>query len=249
MTDAFTRPRAFAALILAAGLALPAAAWATAPSAAPEDPLDEGLSTSQRLSALIERVKLEQSRMKTLEARFVQLRESDLLLQPEESRGLFSYAAPDRVRWEYESPNPISVLIDGQEMTTWYRDLGRADKLEIGRYSAQVFKYLGASGSMETLVDYFRVNVTFPSGDGEPFRLRLLPKYEKISKRVESMVVWIDGERYLPTRLLYVSPAGDTTDIRFEDLRVNAEIPGDRFVLDLPSDVTTRTVDLGESAD
>jgi outer membrane lipoprotein carrier protein len=231
--------------VLAVSLA--AAGDSSLPPAAP-DPTEPGLSGTERLEALIERIKLEQSRMKTLEAHFVQRRDSELLVAPEESRGVFSYAAPDRVRWEYVSPNPISVVIDGREMTTWYRDLGRADRLKIGRYSSQVFKYLGASGSMETLLDYFRVSARFPEKPGEPYRLRLLPKYERISQKLKSMTIWIDPERYLPNRLVYVSSSGDTTEYRFEDFEINGDIPGDRFVLDLPPDVQARDIDLGEGA-
>lgn len=242
----FSRRLPFAFAVLTASLAAAGAAT-LAPPVTP-DPTEPGLSGTQRLEALIERIKLEQSRMKTLEAQFVQRRDSELLVDPEESRGVFSYAAPDRVRWEYSSPNPISVVIDGQEMTTWYRDLGRADRLKIGRYSSQVFKYLGASGSMETLLDYFRVSARFPEEPGEAYRLRLLPKYERISQKLKSMTIWIDPERYLPNRLVYVSAGGDTTEYRFEDFQINGEIPRERFVLDLPPEVKAREVNLGEGA-
>ena len=55
-----------------------------------------------------------------------------MLAAPEESKGTFSYAAPDKVRWEYTSPSPITVVIRGDEMTTWYRDLKRAETLKVG---------------------------------------------------------------------------------------------------------------------
>lgn len=240
------RPSRCAPLLLAVLVALPAVG-ATAAVKIP-DPGDDELSGRARLEALVERIKLEQKNMKSLTARFTQRRESDLLMEPEIAEGIFYYQAPDRVRWEYRTPNPISVLIDGQEMTTWYRDLGRADRLQIGRYSSQVFKYLGASGSMETLVDYFRVLATFPEEAGEPYRLRLLPKYDRISDKLESMTLWIDPERFFPRRLRYVSSDGDVTEYEFHDLEINGNVPGERFSLDLPSDVEVRTMDVGQGA-
>ncbi len=102
---------------LAALLLLPAALHAQtanrAPAPAPKaaagagtpDPMAPGVTGSARLAALLERVKLAQKGMRTMEARFVQKQESAMLLQPEESRGTFSYQAPDRVRWEYATPN------------------------------------------------------------------------------------------------------------------------------------------------
>jgi outer membrane lipoprotein carrier protein len=210
------------------------------------DPLAPGLSGHQRLQALVDRVRLEQKTLKTLEARFVQQQESSMLVEKEESSGFFSYAAPDRVRWEYVSPNPISVVIKGDEMTTWYRDLKRAETLKIGRYSNQVFKYLGASGSLDTLLQYFTVKLQLPKAKGEPYRMEMVPKYARIQKRLKTMTLWIDPERYFPVRLKYIEADGDTTEYQFSDLKRNAAIPADRFTLTLPKGVQTRVIDLGQ---
>lgn len=217
---------------------------ARAAAPAKPDPRASGLGGLQRLQALIDRVKIEQRGLKTLEARFVQNQQSELLVEPERSTGVFSYAAPDRVRWEYREPNPISVVIQGSEMTTWYRDLKRADKLKVGRYSNQVFKYLGASGSMQTLLDYFNVELTIPKNVADPYRLELIPKYQRIARRLKGMTLWVDSQRFLPVRLKYVEADGDTTEYEFQDLKVNPPLPADRFVLNLPKEVETRVIDL-----
>lgn len=238
----YRRLAAFAVVSLV-GLA-GALAAAAAPAQAPPDPRDPRLSGAARVEALMARVKLEQGKIKTLQASFTQRQESSMLVEPDLSKGVFSYAAPDTVRWEYTSPKPISVVIDGEQMLTWYRDLGRAERIKVGRYSNQVLKYLGASGSFDTLLDYFRVRVAFPEGAGEPYRLELLPRYDRIARRLSSMVVWIDPERYLPVRMRYVAGDGDVTEYEFRDLEVNARIPAGRFDLDLPADVEVREIDL-----
>jgi outer membrane lipoprotein carrier protein len=209
------------------------------------DPLAPGLTGPQRLNALVERVKYEQRQLKTLEARFTQQQESSLLTAPEASKGVFSYAAPDRVRWEYQSPSPISVVIRGDEMTTWYHDLKRAETLKVGRYSNQVFKYLGASGSLETLLEYFTVKLKLPEKKGDPYRMELLPRYQRIAKRLKSMTLWIEDDTFFPARLKYVEADGDTVEYRFSDLKRNGPIPADRFVLKLPPGVQNRVVAVG----
>lgn len=229
-------------LALLAALALPAFA-----AGDPPDPDDPALSGAQRVAALIERMRQEQRKMDTLQAEFVQRQESAMLLEPEVSTGTFSYVAPESVRWEYETPNPISVVIAGDEMTTWYRDLARAERLKVGRYSNQVLKYLGASGSFDTLMEYFQVRVRFPEADDEPYRVELTPRYDRIARRLSSMVLWVDRDRYLPVRLRYETPEGDVTEYEFRDLRVNAEVPAERFRLDLPAEVQVREVELGRS--
>jgi outer membrane lipoprotein-sorting protein len=228
-------------------LVLALAMLAAIPSFAAQvpDPSAPGLSGTQRLQALLDRVRIEQQKLKTLEARFVQHQESSMLAAPEESKGVFSYAAPDRVRWEYQAPSPITVVIQGDQMTTWYRDLRRADLVKVGRYSNQVLKYLGASGNMQTLLDYFTVKLTPPQKKGDPYRMALVPRYARISKRLKNMTLWIDSATFFPTRMEYVEADGDTTSYEFLDLKRNAPIPADRFVLKLPKEVQTRVIDLG----
>jgi len=240
------RPPCRLAVFAAAGLVAAAGALAAAatPAQAPPDPRDPKLSGAARVEALMARVKLEQEKIKTLEASFTQRQESSMLVEPDLSKGVFSYSAPDAVRWEYTSPKPISVVIDGEQMVTWYRDLGRAERIKVGRYSNQVLKYLGASGSFDTLLDYFRVRVAFPEVAGDPYRLELLPRYDRIARRLSSMVVWIDPERYLPVRMRYVAGDGDVTEYEFRDLKVNGRIPAGRFDLDLPANVEVREIDL-----
>jgi outer membrane lipoprotein carrier protein len=236
--------RTFAVTLLALLLAVPASAAGR--SQAPPEPMAAGLTGPQRLQALVDRVRYEQKQLRTMEAHFTQQQESSMLAAPEASKGTFFYAAPDKVRWEYTSPSPITVVIRGDEMTTWYRDLKRAETLKIGRYSSQVFKYLGASGSLQTLLEYFTVRLKLPEKKGEPYRLELDPKYARIAKRLKSMTLWIDGDSYFPERLKYVQAAGDTVEYQFSDVKRNAPIPEDRFVLKLPPGVSNRVLSLGQ---
>lgn len=229
------------------------AALAGAAAAAPRqvtmpDPRAEGLAGGERLEALVERVRLEQQSLRTLEAGFTQHKESAMLLEPVESRGVFSYAAPDRVRWEYEAPNPISLVIEGEQMTTWYRDIDQAERIQIGRHSQRVLQLLGAGSSMDKLLEYFTVTLSLPADPRSPYELTLAPRFSRVAKRLRGMSVWIDAERFLPVRLRYEEPDGDLTEYRFFDLRVNGELPPERFELVLPASVDVKVVDLDRRA-
>lgn len=229
---------------LAALLVAPAAARTPA---APPDPAAAGLAGKDRLEALIERVKYEQKRVRTLEADFVQRKQSEFLARPEESRGVFSFAAPESVRWEYQTPTPISLVIHGEEMLTWYHDLGRAERMRVGRYSSMIFRYLNATGSLESLLQYFTVSLHMP-GPGEPWRLDLQPRFQRVAKKLKSITLWIDPVRYLPIHCRYVDPEGDFTEYEFVNLRLNPEIPLARFAFDVPSGVEIRVIDLERGA-
>ena len=228
---------------LALALAMSCLAGAALAQDSLPDPRAADLAPSDRLGALLDRMQLEQGRVETLEADFIQLKESQFLMAPAESAGVFSYSAPDRVRWEHRSPAPISLLITGEEMITWYRDLEKVERMIVGRHSQRILEYLGASGSVEKLRKYFSVRLELSEDRSQPYRLELTPRYSRIAKRLDKMVVWVDPELFLVSRLRLVEPDGDLTEYRFNRFRVNGGLPPDRFDLDLPSGIVVETVD------
>jgi|CXWL01.1.fsa_nt_gi outer membrane lipoprotein-sorting protein len=239
-------------LLLAGLLALSSAGRAA--DAPPPNPDAPGLEPSVRLALLLERSKLEQAKVTTLQAAFTQRKESALLAAADETHGRFLYAAgpvdqPEdaRVRWEYGGAKPMTVVIADRTMTTWYQDLGRAERVKIGRYADQVMKYLGSGGSLESLYQYFTVAVRFPSTAGVPYQLDLAPRYSRIKKKLAGMTIWVDRARFLPTRFRYLEADGDTTEYEFRDLEVNAQLPTDAFALTLPAGVVVKEVSLDKS--
>ncbi len=224
-------------------LAISCPAWS---EEALPDPRREGQSPSEKLTALVERVRLEQGRISTLEADFRQLKESSMLVEVVEAVGTFAYSAPDHVRWDYSDPNPISMLIDGNEMTTWYRDLGQAERVKVGRRSQRVLEYLGATSPLDDMLQYFSVSLTLPDDVTQPYLLELSPLFDKVAKRLQGVTIWIAAEHYLPIRLRYVDADGDVTDLSFENLRINGSLPIERFDLRLPDTVDVRIVELDQ---
>jgi len=203
-------------------------------------PRREGLGPAQRVDALLGRVRLEQARVDSLQADFVQNKQSAMLVEPVEARGEFAFAAPDRVRWEYRVPNPISILIVNEEMTTWYRDIQQAERVSVGSQSQRVLKYLGAGSSMDDLLQYFHLTLTIPVDTSDPYIFELSPRFDKVAKRLQGMTVWVHPEHFLPTRLRYIEADGDITDLRFENMRINEGVPDEYFELDLPTTVEVR---------
>ncbi len=207
-------------------------------------PFDRTLSPTERLQALADQMRLAHESLETLEADFSQVKQSALLLEPDRSEGEFSYAAPDRVRWEYSQPEPISLVIADRLMTTWYRDIAKAEKAQVGEQSDRVFRYLGAGTSLDALRKYFSVSMHLPPNRDDPVRLELSPRFERVARRIQGIDLWLHPTLFLPVRLKYVEGDGDVTEYEFRNLRINKGIPDDRFELDLPRDVEVREVHL-----
>ena len=212
------------------------------------DPRRSDLGPTERVDALLERVRLEQAKITSLQADFVQNKESAMLVEPVEAQGGFAFAAPDRVRWEYETPNPISILIVDEEMTTWYRDIQQAERVSVGNQSQRVLKYLGAGTSMDDLLQYFILTLTLPLDEKEPYVFDMAPRFDKVAKRLQGMTLWIHSEHFLPTRLRYIEADGDVTDIRFENMRINQGVPDEHFVLEMPTTVEVRRLQTDRTA-
>ena len=232
-------------------LCLAAGAGAVAETPAQDagaSPFDQELSPSQRLEAVAERIRLAHESLETLEADFSQLKDSALLLEPNRSTGHFSYTAPDKVRWEYLSPDPISLVIAGSEMTTWYRDIGQVETAEVGGQADRVVRYLGASTSLDTLLEYFTVSLQVSSGDQKVLKLKLLPRFKRVAKRIQAMELWLDSELFLPVQIRYVEGDGDVTEYSFSNFRRNQGIPSNTFELVWPDDVEVRQLRLNSQA-
>ena len=211
---------------------------------APPDPAAQDVDLRERMNLLVERVKYEQNRLETLQARLVQHENRELLLEPEESWGWFRYRPPEELRWEIVEPKPSVMTVRGDVATTWYPDLGTAKVAEVGRLSEQVFTYLGPAGSLETLMKYFTVQVEFPEEEGAPYYLHLTADYKRVEKYARTIDIWVDPDTFLPRKFKVVHPSGDEVLIELEDVVVNEPIDDEEFILTLPDDVEVTKVDL-----
>jgi outer membrane lipoprotein-sorting protein len=218
---------------------LAATLWLSAGLPAQEAPAprDASVAPEDRLGVLVERLQAESRRRTSMQADFVQIKRSALLKAPLESSGVFTYRAPDSARWEYESPEPVSLVIEGGEMVTWFHGLERAERVAVGRLSSKVLEYLSASSSIGTLLEYFTVYLHTPADPTAPYLLDLVPRYKRLEKRIKQLEIWIDPENYVPVRIRYTEPDGDITEYTFENVRLNDEIPDEIFELDLPANV------------
>ena len=201
------------------------------------------------LPNLVEEIKQKQLDLRSLTATFVQEKVSELFLEPEVSSGSFAYVAPGQVRWEYLEPTEIVVVVNENIMLTWYRDLGRAERLNVGRQADRVLQFLNTANSLATLQRYFTLQIGIPKDAEAPYRFMLEPRFKRVAKRITSMTIHLDRNLYVPVLLRYEEPTGDITEYRFEDIVVNEEVSSTLFELELPDDVEERVIQLGESSD
>ena len=155
------------------------------------------LPPAEKLAALLERFGSFQKGLKTLQADFVQTRNSSLLAHESVSRGRLFFEAPDQIRWEYESPLRMTVLIAGGVAVTYRPEEKRAERVEVSRMQRRVFHFLSARKPLDELKRYFSFTFKDPGPPGD-YELILDPTSRHVRRRVKSLAVEIDRTRLLP---------------------------------------------------
>jgi len=188
------------------------------------------------LAQVIKKVQEQQKKTTTLQADFRQEKELALLAKPEVSTGKFTFSRPSNVLWTYEAPKRVQMVIADGVLTTWYPELGKAERIDVKKFEDRIFKYMGATGAIEELARYF--DFTFTDSKSKPtYLLDLTPKNKAVAKRVQRIKLYIDKTTYLTSRIEYVEGDGDITRYEFTNMRINEPVPSSRFALNMPANV------------
>jgi outer membrane lipoprotein carrier protein len=217
---------------------VPLVVAAPAPKTVPIDDLEGGA----KLDALIERVVERQRALRTLEAEFVQLKESALLLEAVESTGVFLFRAPDMVRWDYRQPDPMVVLFAEDVVTTYHPELARAERIKVSAKQRRFVRVLAGTQPLDDLNSHFSITLADPGGRAN-YRLTLRPVGNMVSKKLRSVEIEVDRSLLLPVVIAYNEADGDSTRYEFTKMSINPEIDESRFRLDLGADVKMETLD------
>lgn len=205
------------------------------------DELDR-LSGPDKLDALIAKVVERQRELRSLRADFTQVKSSDLLLEPLESSGEFEFVAPDRVRWDYATPDPMIVVFADDTLTTYHPGQRRAERIRVADRHQRFVRALAGTQPLDELASQFAIALEDP-GAPAPYRLTLTPTHRTLRKRLQQIVLDIDRELLLPVMVEYRGADGDITRYEFRDLQLDPTIEMSRFQLDLGADVEIETID------
>lgn len=144
--------------------------------------------------------------------------------------GEFLLARPDRFRWSYSEPYEQIIVSDGEAFYFHDVDLSQVTVRDVDRSLRATPAQLLAGG--KALESAFRieesgrrdglawVTLTPREGDGDFTEIR----------------IGFDGSR--PARMELDDQLGQTTQIKFTDVVVDAEIDPARFTLEIPDDAT-----------
>lgn len=152
--------------------------------------------------------------------------------------GIFLLDRPDRFRWEYREPYRQIIVSDGSAFRFYDVDLAQVTVRAMDDTLRTTPAQLLAGGA--DLEETFAME-TLSGGDDGLTWVRLIPRADGSDFREIRM--GLRGGR--PVSLELDDQLGQTTRIRFHDIRVNTGIDDDRFTLEVPENVDV--VDARES--
>ena len=207
----------------------------------PADSID-ALEGSAKLDAILARVVEQQRSLRSLSADFVQVKQSELLLEEVESRGQFLFQAPDKVRWDYRQPDEMVVVFFEDTVTTFHPEQLRAERLKVSKKQRRFVRLLAGTQPLDELTENFDMRFV-DRADQDHYHLTLRPTPAMLKKKLRSVEIDIDRSLFLPVVIEYNEADGDSTRYEFRNMVVNPEIDDARFRLELGADVKLQTID------
>ncbi len=175
----------------------------------------------------LQRLREAQSQTRTLAADFVQTKHLSLLAQPLTSSGHFTFKAPDRIRWQVEKPQPLTILINGRDVDI--PGLSTSDRDALAQAPlASLFTELGAvfTGSLDRLQESFAVDAGAHQAD---IWLKLAPRQDSWKRLFRRIDIEFAAPAFLPQRMRLENAFGDRIDIEWTNVRRNLEVPDSAF--------------------
>lgn len=200
---------------------------------------------SPEVLRLLEKILASQQETVSLQGRFTQHKSMALFKDPELSTGRFSYRQPDLMRLEYDTPNRVILLLVGDDLVTYYPDLGEAERFNVRKQKKRVFDHLIGRDGIGQLKKNFTIILgagetqaqSAPDPEVDSERLHLVPRRRQLRKRIDFIDLWVRSTDHAPVQYFIREKNGDTTMFRLEEVEVNGDLPESGFTLDLPDGV------------
>lgn len=144
-----------------------------------------------------------------------------------------------KVRIDFQSPDPRTILRNGDNLYIYTPKINRVEEYNIGKNRAMVDQYLalGFGTRTETLQKNYTIALTGEEElDGHKAAvLDLTPKSEEQQKQISKVVIWVDESSWLPVQQKFMEAgSGDYVLSRYTKVMKNLKLGDGKFKADWP---------------
>src|SRR5262244_1072273 len=161
---------------------------------------------------------------RTMQADFRQTVESKTLAGTLESKGKVAFEKPNRMRWDYDPPDPQTIVGDGDTLWIYQPDLKQVIKAPLSQAfrSSTPISFLAGLGRVDRDFD-----ATLARNEPEQWVLKLVPKQHDAGVGTLELGVRKADASVAEARI--TDAAGTTTRILFSGERRNVTLEPDLF--------------------
>ncbi len=177
---------------------------------------------------LIQAVENRTRDVKTLTCSIYQVKHLKMFSRPVEFSGHLYLARPDKLRWEFTSPIPSVLVLDGHRML---RCTSRSGQVEfdmnknpvMAAVAVQLWSWV--NGMYGKLAEIYRIELNGEAGPG----LTLIPIDSTIARAVSRIDISFDPGTLQAQKVEVRERGGDLTELHFSDFRFNQPLEPELF--------------------
>lgn len=138
---------------------------------------------------------------------------------------------PKMIRWDYSRPAKQNIYINGKTAILYLPDQKQAIKQDLSKHP-DAEPALGLLSNIEKWQDIFTIKSEGPTGNG--FQMNLTPKN---MFTVEKVLVEIDKESFLISKLTLFENGGNKVSFNFSNINTNSGLKDKLFNFKIPKGV------------
>ncbi len=188
-----------------------------------------GFTVVKNKNEVLKKIKETSNNTKSVQSHFVQYKHLEILENDIESKGIFLFSKPQKVRWEYTKPYPYLIIMTDKQMLI--KESAKVQKYDI--QSNPVFKEINdlmlglLSGNIAEDKDF---RLEFKESKTELLAI-LIPQNQELKQMLSQAELYFDKNDYGVSTIIMREQEGDYTRIVFKNRKYNVSIPNSRFML------------------
>ncbi len=171
-------------------------------------------------------IQKKQNTIKSLTADFKETVYSEMFDDSQKATGKLSYKKSNKIRWEHTSPTKKILLIDGSKVK--YSENGKEVKNPTSKAVVKKIQDLMVKMLSGSFLDGKDFAITYYENTTQ-YKLVLKPNSERLSKYIESIVLFFDKKDCLLKEMSLVESEDEKIVYTFSNAQVNPTINDTKF--------------------
>lgn len=183
-----------------------------------QEPLKESLKGKAGALARIEKTV---STIHAVASEFRQERRLAMLKEPVVSSGRFYYEKPDKLRWEFMSPDPSGFLVNGKFAKQWKGKNNPPEAFDLQQN--QVIRLIVDQLLAWTKADFAWIEQRYviSVAKEDPIVLKLVPRSSKEKKYIDHILISFEADTHYTNAVDIIEKGGDSTRLTFFNMIIN----------------------------